>query len=146
MASVFPCVVAILLVVNAANGLKCYSCNTKDQTQCNWGLVSFTFNTEECVSGGFLDRILVQKCYKMTATNKAGESYIARGCLPAPALGCSALASAAGWLASTSSDAKDSLENLSCETCETDKCNSANKKAAAYTFIGLVLSSIAFLL
>ncbi|CAG9856490.1 unnamed protein product [Phyllotreta striolata] len=145
MASYLTGVVAVLFVVNAANGLTCYSCNSKDSTSCKWGLASFTYNTQECTSAGVLDSVITPKCYKITGQNKDGKEYIARGCLPPATVGCSAISKAVGWLSSQASDEPDSLQNLSCETCETDKCNSATS-LAGFTFVGVLLSAVAFAL
>lgn len=144
MASILPCIV-ILFMITTAQGLKCYSCNSKDSVSCKWGLTSFTYNTEECTSAGLLDSIISPKCFKITAQNKEGAEYIGRGCLPPGTVGCSQMATVVGWLSSASSDSSEALSNLSCETCETDKCNSATK-LTGFAFIGLILSAIAFLL
>ncbi|CAH1116160.1 unnamed protein product [Phaedon cochleariae] len=145
MAYIILSALAVLLAVNTANGIVCYNCNSKDSERCKWGFTSFTYSTEECAKTAVIDSILPAKCFKITATNKDGKDYIARGCLPAGTFGCSAMAKAVGWLSSTTSDDGDSLQNLSCETCETDKCNSADR-FTGFTLVGLVLSAFVFML
>lgn len=145
MASFITGFIAILFVVNAANGLSCYDCNSKDSVTCKWGLTSFTYNTQECTSAGILDNVFTPKCYKITAENKDGKEYIARGCLPPATIGCAAISKTIGWISSQTSDDPETLQNLSCETCETDKCNSASK-LAGFTLVGIILSSVAFML
>ncbi|XP_057656675.1 uncharacterized protein LOC130894103 [Diorhabda carinulata] len=144
MASILSSVI-ILFMVTTAHGLKCYSCNSKDSVSCKWGLASFTYNTEECTSVGIFDSLISPKCYKITAQNKEGSEYIARGCLPPGTFGCGQMAKLVGWVSYASDNSDNSLNNLSCETCETDKCNSATK-LTGFALIGLILSSIAFLL
>ncbi|CAG9856489.1 unnamed protein product [Phyllotreta striolata] len=138
-------VVAVLFLVNAANGLTCYDCNSEDNIFCKWGLASFTYNTQECRSGGVFDKLLGPKCYIIIGHNKEGKEFIARGCLPPAAVGCSAISKAVGWLSSHLIDDPDSLQNLSCNTCKTDKCNSATS-LAGFTFVGLLLSAVAIAL
>ncbi|XP_030759698.1 uncharacterized protein LOC115885074 [Sitophilus oryzae] len=137
MASFLTFAVALILAVNAANGLKCYSCNSKDSTACGWGLASFTYSTEECQSAGFLNALVGPKCYKIEAKDDQGNSYIARGCQNPPAFGCEAIAKTAGWLSGETYQS-------SCSTCETDKCNSATK-LTGFTVFGLLLATLAFL-
>ncbi|XP_072392955.1 uncharacterized protein [Diabrotica undecimpunctata] len=146
MAFTLATVFTVLLVINGAYGLQCYSCNSQDKTSCKWGLTSFLQNTEECTTAGILDALFSPKCYKITAKSKSGGEYIARGCLQPGAVGCSAIAKTISWFSSAvSSDDPDSLQVLGCETCETDKCNSATK-LTGFAFIGLVLSAMVFLL
>ncbi|KAJ8915151.1 hypothetical protein NQ315_000403 [Exocentrus adspersus] len=144
MATFIPCVLAFLLALNAASALKCYKCNSKDTARCAWGITSFSYDVEECTSAGFLDSVVGPKCYKITAENKDGGEYIARGCLPPATIGCSAIASAIGWVGSQSSNDADSLRNLACDTCDSDKCNSA-QRLTGVTLIGLILASAIFI-
>ncbi|KAJ8959156.1 hypothetical protein NQ318_022417, partial [Aromia moschata] len=128
-----------------AFGLTCYKCNSKDSVSCKWGLTSFTYDTEQCTSiGSILDSVAGAKCYKITAENKDGSEYIARGCLPPATVGCNAIASAIGWMSSQSSNDGESLKNLSCETCDTDKCNSANV-VKGLTLLSLLVAAGVFL-
>ncbi|KAJ8959157.1 hypothetical protein NQ318_022418 [Aromia moschata] len=145
MSSIMFCIVAVLFVVHTANGLTCYKCNSKDSVNCGWGLISFTYPTENCGSVGFLDSIIGAKCYKITAESKDGREYIARGCLPPATIGCSAIASAIGWISSQSSDEGASLRSLNCDTCDTDRCNSAQTVKGA-TIIGMLLATVLFII
>lgn len=54
----------------SANGLTCYSCNSRDSATCAWGIASFTYNTETCASAGIIDSLISLKCYKITAESK----------------------------------------------------------------------------
>ncbi|KAF7279338.1 hypothetical protein GWI33_007353 [Rhynchophorus ferrugineus] len=94
--------IALILAADSATGLSCYNCNSKDSVACSWGLASFTYNTEECQSAGFLNALVGPKCYKIEATDSQGNNYIARGCQNPPAFGCDIIAKTAGWLSDTS--------------------------------------------
>ncbi|CAG9767450.1 unnamed protein product [Ceutorhynchus assimilis] len=144
MASFIPYFVALALAVNAAAALECYNCNSKESAACKWGFTSFTYNTEKCGSAGFLDSIVGAKCFKITAKNKKGEDYIARGCMNPPAVGCQVLAKTVGWISDQSSNDPDALSELDCQTCDSDKCNSASK-ISGFTLLGVLLAVFAFL-
>ncbi|CAH1106563.1 unnamed protein product [Psylliodes chrysocephalus] len=123
MASFITGVVAILLLATAANGLLCYNCNSKESVACNWGVTSFTHQTEECRSAEILDNFITPKCYKITGRNKLGTEYIARGCVPLGTVSCAALSKAVGWISYQRNGDPEVLQNLTCKTCETDKSN-----------------------
>ncbi|XP_060522733.1 uncharacterized protein LOC132699831 [Cylas formicarius] len=142
MASIIPCLLAVVFAIGAANGLKCYSCNSKDSTRCGYGIASFTYPVQECVSAGILDSIAGAKCYKITAKDSDGSEYIARGCQAPPAFGCDAIAKTAGWLTGYSSG--NQFTDIQCDVCDVDKCNSASQ-LTGFTILGLILATIAFL-
>lgn len=77
------------------------------------------------------------------SSDKDGAEYIARGCLPAAVVGCSAIASTIGWISSNTDN--NGLRNLNCETCTTEKCNSADK-ITGMAFVALIVSAFAFIL
>nr|CAH7749191.1 unnamed protein product [Callosobruchus chinensis] len=142
MASSILFALAVIFTATAVNGLTCYSCNSKENALCSYGFTSLTYSSQQCESAGFIDNIISQKCFKITAEGKDGSSYIARGCLPPATVGCSAIAKTIGWISGL--DNQDGLRNLQCDTCETDKCNSATK-LTGFTILGLVISSFLFM-
>ncbi|KAL1497961.1 hypothetical protein ABEB36_008839 [Hypothenemus hampei] len=145
MASYIPqAILLFILAVNSASALKCYKCDSSESTTCNWALTSFLYDIEECGNNGFLDSVVVPKCYKIMAINNEGQEYIARGCTKAPAIGCKALATGITFMSDIMSKDPNALKNLDCVTCETDKCNSASK-IAGFTLFGVLLAAFAFL-
>ncbi|XP_060522732.1 uncharacterized protein LOC132699830 [Cylas formicarius] len=122
-------ILAILTGVYAAKALTCYSCDSQQSKTCDWGLLSFVYPTQECASAGIFDSLFTTKCFKITARNRQGNWYVARGCQNPPAFGCSVIAESIGWVSKISSNDPEALSDLECSTCDSDKCNSASKFA-----------------
>ncbi|ENN81736.1 uncharacterized protein LOC109546495 [Dendroctonus ponderosae] len=144
MASFTSYFVLVLALAVSSEALTCYSCDTQKSMACGWGIASFTYDTVDCGSLGFLDSIVGPSCVKLTAKNKEGKEYIHRGCLAGPAVGCQAVAKTVGWVSDQSSNSPDSLSDMNCETCSTDKCNSAST-LAGFTLFGVLMATLAFL-
>ncbi|XP_066259692.1 uncharacterized protein [Euwallacea similis] len=145
MASYSPYVLLVIaLAFSSASALECYSCNSRDSATCRWGLTSFTYDVDKCGSAGILDGLVGAKCYKITAKNKEGQEYIARGCLDPPALGCQTIAKSVGWISDQTSKDSQAISDIDCVTCDTDKCNSASK-IAEFTLLGVLLAIFAFM-
>ncbi|KAJ8983556.1 hypothetical protein NQ317_006601 [Molorchus minor] len=141
MASFIPLVLALLLAVDAAFGLICYKCNSKDSSRCKWGLTSLHLRYRDLHQHWIIgqhrrSQMLQDLSHKVIfvtrAVDKDGSEYIARGCLPPATIGCGAIASAVGWVGSQTGNDADSLQNLNCDTCDQDKCNSAQKNYRIY--------------
>ncbi|XP_019865468.1 uncharacterized protein LOC109594668 [Aethina tumida] len=129
-----------LMGLNVAYATTCYYCDSSKEVSCSYGIVSFIYPTKDCNEG--LLGSLPQSCVKVTATNKNGESYVARGCVPSIGQSvCNAIVKSAGFF--TSLETKDDLD-VNCYTCDTDKCNSS-QRIAATTFVAILIALAAFM-
>ncbi|XP_074027579.1 uncharacterized protein [Leptinotarsa decemlineata] len=127
MAYFVPSVLAILCLVNIAYGLTCYNCQSDGgNNKCNW-------QTEECD-----DRLLANDCFTITVPIPTGQEFSKRGCLPRGS--CDTVVNGVKSILGQVTNDVD----VRCETCSSDKCNSATS-LAGFTFVGLTLSVIAFI-
>jgi len=123
-------IVGILFLTSYAFGIKCYTCDSSKGMSCNYGLLSFTYESKDCSKGegGLLDTIasiIPSQCTKLVGVDKDGNEYTARSCIPStgPVNICDAIAKTIKF-----AEGKN-IEKLDCYTCDTDNCNSASKIA-----------------
>lgn len=142
----FGIVIIGFLTLHLGSALTCYSCDSSKGVNCNYGLLSFTYNTVECKanSGSFLDSVanlIPSNCVKLVGIDKDGSEYIARSCgmSTGPINNCDIIAKATSF-----ADDKH-LDKLDCYTCEGDKCNSGDR-ASVVSLMGFVMACIAFLI